>query len=340
MSHPLLSALAPRGRGAVPDPVARPARWATRPEAGGSEVAVLLTGCVDVAGAVRGYRTVVPRAQVWLYGSALSAEERAEAEAAGAGIRSVPPSSRDDLVRRMLAEVDADIYILAHGAAADDVCVAPLVVGEIEAGRDLVDVRRFAGAPAGDAADRLLARTVDFAFGGQADILDSDFKACSRRFALSYRQTAPRGGSDSARDLALHALRLRLPVGQVAALGAGRPGPGRTPPRGAAGWAEILGIVARLLVEERPRRVFGLLGLALVALGIAAAAPELKVHHWRGTLLPGPWSLAGLVLMASGAALGAAGLLLDTLASARQEVRRLGAAAIPRRAENRQSSVS
>ena len=337
MSHPLLSAVAARGRGPDPNPVARPARWTARPDAAGPEVAVLLTGRGDVAGAVRGYKTVLPRAQAWLYGSDLSPAERTAAEAAGAGVRAVPPSSRDALVRRMLTEVDADIYILVHGAAADDVCVAPLIVAEIDAGRALVDVRRVAGAPARDAADRLLRRTVDFAFGGWGDILDSDFKACSRRFALSYRRTPPRDGSDaaSARDLALHALRLRLPVGRVMALGAGQPDTGRSPPRGLAGWASVLGIVARLLVEERPRRVFCLLGIALMAVGLVAAAPELRIHHWRGTLLPGFRALAALALLAAGAALGAAGLSLDALASARQEVRRLGLSAIPRRAERR-----
>lgn len=335
MSHPLLSAFASRDRGAVPSRVSRPPAWAARPEAAGPEIAVLLTGCCDAAAAVRGYRTVLPRAQVWLYDSGVSPDERAAAEAAGAGVRSVPPSPRDALVRRMLAEVDADIYILAHAASADDVCVAPLIVAEIEAGRDLVDVRRFGGIPSGDAGTRLLERTVDFAFGGWGHILHSDFKACSRRFALSYRRTAPRDGFGDAcaRDLALHALRLRLPVGEVVALGAERPLAGPATPHGPAGWASVLAVVVRLLVEERPRRVFGLLGLAVMALGIAVAVPELKIHHWRAILLPGSRTLAALAMLAAGTALGAAGVLLDTLASARQEVRRLGVAAIPRRAD-------
>ena len=295
---------------------------------------MLLTDCRDVAGAVRGYRTVLPRARICLFGSNLSADVRARAEAAGAEVREGPPSSRDSLVRRMFAEIDADIYILAHAAGADDVCLAPLIVAEIDAGRDLVDVRRFAGARAGDAADRLLARTVDFAFGGWGDALESDFKACSRRFALSYRATAVRDGAhaSSARDLALHALRLRLPIGRVAALGTGRPDSAAAAPRGFAGWMATLRIAGRLLVNERPRRVFGLLGLLVMALGLAAAMPELKIHAWRASLSFGHSTLVALALLASGAGLGAAGVLLDTLASARQEVARLGVAAIPRRA--------
>ena len=348
MSHLLPSAS--RERGAVPSRVARPEAWAAKPGAG-SDVAVLLTDCADVPAVVRGCRTVLPRAQIVLYGSDLSAAERASAEAAGAAVRIVPPSSRDALVRRMLAEIEADVYILAHAADAADMCLAPLIVAEVDAGRDLVDVRRCASTPAGDTAERLLDRTVDFAFGGGSDALRSGFKACSRRFALSYRRTAPRDGSSdaSARDLALHALRLRMPIGRVAALGSG--GTNRTgiAPRSLAGRIETLVIAGRLLVDERPRRVFGLLGLSLMALGLAAAVPELKFYHWRAALLPGGESVVALALLAAGALCGAAGLLLDSLASARQEVGRLGLAAIPRRNHGdgsvdldarRQSSVS
>ena len=335
MSQPLLSRFPTRGHDTAPIRLPRAAPWPARPEAEGPAVAVMLTACRDVAAAVRGYRTVLPRAQVWLYDPDLSPDERGAAEAAGADVRLARPSSRDDLVRRMFAEVDADIYILAHGAGADDVCVAPLIVAEIGAGRDLVDVRRFSGAPGGHAAERVLGRAVDFAFGGGGDALTSDFKACSRRFALSYGRTRRRDGSDhtSARDLALHALRLRLPVGQIAALGTGQAAPGARAPLGRACWAETLGIVARLLVEERPRRVLGLLGLGLIGLGLAAAAPELRIHHWQAVLVPGPEIVASVVLLVAGGAVGAAGIALDALASARQEVGRLGVAAIPRRAD-------
>lgn len=324
-----------RGRDAAPSRIARPAAWSSRPEAAGPEVAVLLTDAGDVAALVRGFRTVLPRARICLAGPSLSAEAQAVAEAAGADVLPAAPSARDALVRRMFAEIEADIYILAHAAGTDDACLAPLIVAEIEAGRDLVDVRRLSAIPAGDGAGWLLSRTVDFAFGGWGDLLHSDFKACSRRFALSYRRTTPPEGADdaSARDLALHALRLRLPVGRVTALGSGRSDAASAPPPRRADWAGTLRIVARLLVEERPRRVFGLLGLGLMALGLAASVPDLVIHHGRTVLPHGAATVASLGLMASGAALGVTGVLLDSLASARQEVRRLGAAAIPRRAQ-------
>lgn len=317
---------------------------AGRPRPARATVAVLLTGCRDPAATVRGYRTVLPHAEVWLFGHDLGPGDRSAAGMAGAIVRVVPPSSRAALVRRMLAEADADVSLLVHGGGVGDVCVAPLAVAEVEAGRDLVDVCRLGAIEAGDAADRLLGRTVDWvfarpgSFGRPGAILRSDFQACSRRLAVSYRRAPRRPGEDddAARALALHALRLRLPVSQVAALGATRPDPA-PPPRDLAGWLMLLGLVARLLVEERPRRAFGLAGLAAVAAGFVTAVPALAVHRGPAMPLGGVPGAAALVLIGAGLAVGAAGLLLDALASARQEVRRLGVAAIPRRAADQSS---
>ncbi len=337
MAHPVLSTLRPAIQAASPGRVARTPAWAARPDTGPA-VAVLITACRDIAATARCYRTLLPTAAVLLYGDDLPPETIAAGEAAGATVRVVPGSCRNALVRRMLAEVDADIYILAHGAGPDDACLAPLLVAEIgDRNRDLVDVSRIGeGDLAGDAGDRLLARTVDFLFGCGGDMLASDVKACSRRFAISYRAAGPGDpGLASAPDLALHALRLRLPVCGVAALGSGprsaRPGPART----ISGWMTLLGLVGRLLVEERPRRVLGLAGLAVVTAGIATALPALSIDHWRATLPVCPATLVALALMGSGAAVGALGAALDSLAAARQEVKRVGVAAIPRRAEPR-----
>ena len=334
-SMPVPSASGPGPSILRPGRAGAPARtdpWAARAAPAGPDVAVLITDCDDVAAAVRGYRTMLPRARVFLYGHGLSPDAVTAAECAGAVARSVPPSHRGGLLRRMFTEVEADVYVLAHRVDGADVCVVPLMVAEIDgAGRDLVTASYISDRPARDRGDRLLAGTVDFLFGQGGDALGSDFKACSRRFALSYRSDEQLA---SALDLTLHALRLRMPVGEVAALGRGR-APAPAAVRGLAGWAALLRLVGRLLAEERPRRVFGLVGLAIVAAGIAAGVPAMKIHHWRATLPQGAGTLLPLALMLGGGAVGAAGILLDVLAKARQEVKRLGYLAIPRRAEPR-----
>ncbi len=333
MPHPVLSALKADRPAPQPPRTARPEAWRS-PPATGPEIAVLLTDCADVVAAVRGYRTVLPRARVLLYGDALASDLCSAAEAAGALVRHVPPGRRGALVTRMLADVDADIYILAHGAGPEDVCLAPLIVAEIEEReRDLVDVSRFVDAPGRDVGDRLLSRCVDFLFGRGGEALSSEFKACSRRFALSYR--AAGSGRDPARapalDLSLHALRMRLPLGHVTALAAGPVGPRSG--RGLADWVALGRLIAILLVEERPRRVLGLAGLALVAAGIGAMLPALSIHDGWATLPHGAATLLGVLLMGCGALVGTAGVALDSLTSARQDIARVAVSAIPRRAE-------
>ena len=344
MPHPVLSASKPHPIVPVPDRVARPPAWQARPDSG-PEVAVLLFGCPDaspddVVTAVRGYRTVLPRAALFLFGREIPAAVGRAAEGAGATVRPLPPGVGATAVRRMLFEVDADIYILAHGANPDDVCLAPLILAEIdERGCDLVDVSRFGEASGRDAGDRLLASAVEFLFGRGGDLLSSDFKACSRRFAVSYRAAGSGRDRPPALDLPLHALRMRLPTGSVTALASM---PARPRARGLADWASLLALVGGLLVEQRPRRVLGLCGLGLVAAGIGVALPALAVQGSEATLPLCASTVSALVLMGCGGLVGAAGAALDALASARQEVARVGVDAIPRRGERTrpQSSVS
>ena len=342
MPLPVLSASQPRS--IAPDRVARPPAWRSRPDTG-PHVAILLFGCPDaspddVVAAVRGYRTVLPRAGLFLFGRDIPATVASAAAGAGATVRPLPFGSGGTAIRRMLAEVDADVYILAHGANPDDVCLAPLILSEIDGhGCDLVDVSRFGDAPGRDAGDRLLATAVEFLFGRGGDLLSSDFKACSRRFAVSYRAAGAGRDRPAALDMPLHALRMRLPTGSVTAL-ASQPTVPRT--RGAADWAALLALIGGLLVEQRPRRVLGLGGIGLVAMGIAIALPTLSVHGGQAALPLCASTVSALALMGCGGLLGVAGAALDSLTSARQEVARVGVDAIPRRAERArpQSSVS
>lgn len=339
MSYPYPSMRLPASSAPASDRVSRLSAGARKPRLGPS-IAILITACRDIAATVRGYRTVLPLSSVYLYGSDLPPETIAAAEAAGASVVQVPHCGRTALVRRMLAEVDADIYVLAHGARPEDACLAPLIVAEIDGlGRDLVDVAPFDARPVEDSGDRLLARTVDFLFGQGGSMLASDSKACSRRFAVSYRGsttgTDPRDAS--ALDLTLHALRLRLPVGSVVSLAA-LPNAQTSPSsRSLLGWATLLGLIGRLLVEERPRRVLGLLGLGIMAAGVVAGLHGLSVHVWYATLPVSRSTVVAMSLITIGAVVGATGAGLDLLAAARQEVKRVGVELIPRRAEHASS---
>jgi hypothetical protein len=300
------------------------------------DVAVVLTNWSSpdpITAAVRGFRTVLPGADVFFYHGGCRPDCAVAAETAGAASRLAVAANPNGLLRRVFAEIDADIFILADGERCDP-CLAPVIVAEIEnRDRDFVNVARLrmAGDPAPDGGERLLDWTTNFLFGRGGTDMRAGYKGCSRRFARSYQ--AETGDLDAALTLTLHALKLRMPLGEVAAVGRPSPPLQMGTGRDARSAVKLLRLVAFLLVNERPRRVFGLAGLALVAAGIAVALPLLEIHDWHATLRFCPASCVSLGLMGSGAALGIAGTALDILAQARQEVQRLGYLAIPRRAD-------
>ena len=76
-----------------------------------------------------------------------------------------------------------------------------------------------------------------------------------------------------------------------------------------------------------------------IAGGIASATPAIRIHDWHAGLLPGWDSILPLGLTGAGVGAVAAGLLLDAMAQARQDVSRIGFTAIARSPAD-QSSVS
>lgn len=334
---PVLTATKPVAVPRGPAAVARPGAFSAQTRAvPAPAVAVLLTGSSApdrIAAAIRGFGTVLPGAEIFFYHDGCRPDCAAAAETAGAVSRLAVTANSNGLLRRMFAEIDVDIFILAD-ADRSDPCLAPAIVAEIESRDcDFVNVARLRMSvdPQADLGARLLDWTVGFLFRRGSTDMMSGYKGCSRRFARSYQ--AETGNLDAALTLTLHALKLRMPIGEVAAIG--RPSPPQPPTTrdDARALVRLLKLVAWLLVNERPRRVFGLAGLALVAAGVAVALPLLEIHDWHATMQLCPASCLSLGLMGSGAALGMAGTALDMLAQARQEVQRLGYLAIPRRAD-------
>ena len=284
--------------------LAQPAAWVPRP--GGRTVAAALILGSDVAAAVaalkRCFGTALPHADLLPF----VGHERAA------------------LVRRLFAEVKAEAYVVAD-QADDPLAIARAVAAVERDGADLVVVRARLSPAFADPGAHLLRLTLGYLFGCGTGAVDAAAVVCSGRFARTY------AGDGTALDLTLHALRRRMPVGEIPApelAGALSTVPGRN--RTARDWLALAGLIARLFAEERPRRTFGLAGLAAIAAGFASATPAIRTQDWHAGLLPGWDSVLPLGLTGAGVGAVAAGLLLDALAQARQDVCRIGYGAIPR----------
>ena len=235
-------------------PVARPQAWA-QGAVGRTSTALLLLGpdSTDAVEALkRCFATVLPAADVLPFAG----------------------QDRETLVRRMFAEIKADAYVVAD-QAREPLAIARAVAAVERDGADLVIVSKFRDAAFADPGDHLLTLALNYLFGCGAGPVDAAAVACSRRFAQSY------AGDGTALDLTLHALRRRMPIGEVEMHDLAGADATARPTRKIRDWLALAGLLVRLFAEERPRRTFGLAGFAAIEAGIASATPAIRIHDWH-----------------------------------------------------------
>src|SRR3954471_1465829 len=88
-----------------------------------------------VATVVADFRKALPDAAIYVYDNNSRDRTVAVARAAGAQVRSESRQGKGHVVRRMFADVDADIYLLVDGDATYDAASAPRMIAALMDGR-------------------------------------------------------------------------------------------------------------------------------------------------------------------------------------------------------------
>ena len=276
---------------------------------------------------IAGFHTAFPHATIYVYDNDSCDRTVAIARAAGAVVRREAMRGKGHVVRRMFADVEADIYVMADGDATYDAAAAPAMVRELVEGQlDMVVGARASeveaayrrGHRSGNALlNALLARLFGRTF---TDIL-SGYRVFSRRFVKSF--PALSAGFEIETEISVHALELRMPVGERVTAYAARPD-GSTSKLSTwrDGW-RILRTIVTLFRIERPVLFFGLIAAGLVALAVLLAIPLARTYFATGLVprLPTAVLSTGLVILAMLNLF--CGLILDTVVHGRREVRRL-----------------
>src|ERR1700745_3974164 len=84
-----------------------------------------------VATVVNDFRQALPSATIYVYDNNSRDRTVEVARAAGAEVRSERRQGKGNVVRRMFADVDADIYVLVDGDATYDAPSAPEMIGAL-----------------------------------------------------------------------------------------------------------------------------------------------------------------------------------------------------------------
>jgi glycosyltransferase involved in cell wall biosynthesis len=302
------------------------------------EIAVLVP-CFNeehtIAAVVTKFRAALPLATVYVYDNNSSDSTVEIARTAGAIVRSEQRQGKGHVVRRMFADIEADIYILVDGDDTYEAAAAPRLVKRLADEKlDFVNGARFSNGPNayrrghrfGNYVFTTLVRNI---FGKQFTDMLSGYKVFSRRFVKSF--PAMSGGFEIETELAVHALQLRMPCAEEPTAYGERVSVSVSKLRTYRDGARILALIADLIRNERPLQFFGAVGVALLTIAVFLAIPLAQTYFETGLVprLPTALLSVGLLIIAVLSCL--AGLILDMVATMRHEMKRLAYLSIPLR---------
>jgi len=299
-------------------------------------VAVLLP-CYNeeaaIAATVAGFRKALPGATIYVYDNNSSDRTCAIAAKAGAVVRTERQQGKGHVVRRMFADVDADIYVIADGDLTYDPKAAPAMVAMLAADQldMIVGTRKHEAKEAFRGGhvlgNRIFTGLLSGLFGRSFSDIFSGYRVFSRRFVKSFPVLS--SGFEIETEISVHALELRMPVGEVETAYASRPeGSHSKLSTYSDGW-RILKTIVTLYRIERPVLFFGTIGALLVAAAILLSVPLIVTYLNTGLVPRFPTAILATGMVIVAVLCFFAGLILDTVTRGRREVRRLAYLAQP-----------
>jgi glycosyltransferase involved in cell wall biosynthesis len=282
---------------------------------------------------IAGFKKALPGASIYVYDNNSRDKTVEKAKKAGAIVRTERMQGKGHVVRRMFADINADVYVMADGDLTYDPKAAPAMVKQLlEEQLDMVVGTRQHEAKEAYRGGHVLGNRVFTGllaklFGRSFSDIFSGYRAFSRRFVKSFPVLSE--GFEIETEMSVHALELRMPVGEVATAYGARPeGSESKLSTYRDGW-RILKTIGTLYRVERPVLFYGTIGGLLVIAAIILAIPLVLTYLDTGLVPRFPTAIlvTGMVIVA--VLCFFAGLILDTVTRGRREMRRLAYLALP-----------
>ena len=280
-----------------------------------------------VATVIADFRKMLPSARIFVYDNNSSDRTVAVARDAGAEVRRERRQGKGHVVRRMFADIDADIYVLVDGDATYDAASAPRMIDALVSDRldmvvgfrvDQVEAAYRRGHRAGN---WMLTGFLSSVFGQAFKDILSGYRVLSRRFVKSFPVLSD--GFEIETELSVHALELALPVTEIETPYYARPAGSFSKLNTWRDGFRILGTILRLYRSEKPLRFFGAIGLFLILVSIGLAIPILVTYLEQGLVPRLPTAVLSMGLTILAMLSMSSGLVLDTVTRGRREMKLL-----------------
>ena len=283
---------------------------------------------LTIAEVVNDFQATLPSCRVYVYDNNSTDNSVVRAREAGAIVRSEQLQGKGNVVRRMFSDVNADVYLMADGDGTYDPKIAPALIRmitddalDMAVGVRLLDEPDKAFRVGHRAGNKSLTNLVGWLFGHRFSDILSGYRVFSRRFVKSFPALA--SGFEIETELTIHALELKMPVGEVQATYAPRSEGSRSKLSTWRDGIRIFVTIVFLFKEVRPARFFGTIFAVLVLMSLALSYPLIVTYFQTGLVprLPTVVLATGIMLLAFIS--GVCGIILDTVSRGRRESKRM-----------------
>lgn len=280
-----------------------------------------------VATVVANFRNALPTAEIYVYDNNSCDRTASIARDAGAIVRSERRQGKGHVVRRMFADVEADIYVLVDGDATYDAPSAPRMIDKLlDEHLDMVVGLRIDQSQAAyrlghRTGNRMLTGFLAWTFGRDFRDILSGYRVFSRRFVKSFPVLSD--GFEIETELAVYALELSLPVAEIETPYYARPEGSFSKLNTWRDGFRILGTMLKLYRAEKPLRFFGAIGILLAVVSVLLAIPIVITFIETGLVPRLPTAVLSMGLMIMAMLSVSSGLVLDTVTRGRREMKML-----------------
>jgi len=276
---------------------------------------------------VQDFKKALPTADIYVYDNNSSDDTVAVAKAAGAIVRTETQQGKGNVVRRMFADIDADIYVLVDGdntyeaaAAADMIALLKSDTLDMVSGCRVTEIQE-AYRPGHRLGNWMLTGLVASIFGRRTSDMLTGYRVFSRRFVKSFPALSQ--GFEIETELTVHALELRMPIADHETVYIDRLPGSDSKLNTIRDGVRILRVIVSLVKEERPLPFFGGLAAALALLSVILGYPIVTEYVQTGLVPRFPTAILISAIMIIATLSLMAGLILDTVTRGRREMKRL-----------------
>ncbi len=297
---------------------------------GKPHIAVLLP-CFNeertIGDVIMGFHRVLPNAVIYVYDNNSSDHTAEIARNSGAVVRQERYQGKGNVMRRMFADIEADIYLLADGDLTYDMSSAGILIQTlISNNADMVvgvRIQSVEGAyrPGHRFGNRLFNKTVAMLFGDAFTDILSGYRAMSRRFVKSF--PASSSGFETETELSIHALDLKLTTIEIPLPYGERPQGSTSKLKAYRDGMRIFLTIVMMYRALHPFQFYGIVALCLFTIALALGIPIFVTYLETGLVPRFPTAILAAGIVQIGFLSLVCGLIIEAVSSARRELKRM-----------------